>query len=295
VRTQDINIVEMYSLSEIPESERREIARRYIDSLESWLRRIIEHRLIASHGDLYWKCNSNGNPVVPPKILAKITQRASTEPKRYPRWIDAAQLDEAVRIIFHNYESEFEAVFSSRMPKIVVRRFLDAVTSHRNPLMHAGTCSVRMLEQVACYSNDIIDVCKEYFAMENAERKFNSPTFTRFCDSKGNVFEVKFKEGNQNIFDARGGAAGELHVGDSLTFEVQVDESYPVEDYEVHWYAFWGGQKGQGAIFSIDVTLKNVGEQEEIRATLVSKKAWHRLGRHDDMISVLYRVLPTAD
>jgi len=280
----------MKSLSEILEAERREIARRHIESLEAWLRRLIHHQLSAV-GPNYHEAVEGKNPVIPPKIADKVKLRLTSEPHRYPRWIDATQLNEAIAILQHHYEKRFQIAFNP-LPKVVVMHMFSGVADHRNPLMHGNACSVRALEQCVCYSNDLIDACKAFFMAINKERAYDAPTFTRFTDSKGNIFNVTAPEGQTSIFDARKGQAGVLHVGELVTFEVEVDESYPADTYKIQWMAFWGQQLGEGPTFKLELTDRNVSQQEEIRPTLVSNKVWHRSGRHDDAIIVLYQVRP---
>ncbi len=237
----------MQSLSEIPEAERREIARRHVESLEAWLRRLIDHQLRVI-GPNYHQMVVEGNPVIPPKIAKKVADRLTNEPHRYPRWIDATQLNEAISILLHHYERRFQTCFNP-LPKLIVMHMLDEVGRHRNPLMHGNTCSVRALEQSVCYSNDLIEACKAFFMTINKDRQYDAPTFTRFTDSNGNIFHVTAPEGQQSHFDARKGSAGMLHVGDVVTFEVEVDESYPPDTYKVQWAAFWGGQTAMGSTF----------------------------------------------
>ena len=206
----------MQALSEIIEFERREIARRHVESLEVWLRRVIDHQLSVI-GANYHQALEGKNPVVPPKIAQQIEKRVQAEPHRYPRWIDASQRNEAIAILQHQYEKRFQTVFNP-LPKVVVMHMLKGVADHRNPLMHGNACGVRALEQCVCYSNDLIDACKAFFMKINKERQYDAPTFTRFTDSNGNIFHVTAPEGQTSIFDARKGTNGTFHVGDVVTF-----------------------------------------------------------------------------
>lgn len=193
----------------------------------------------------------------------------------------------------HQYEKRFQTLFNP-LPKVVVMHMLDRLVDHRNPLMHGHACGVRALEQCVCYSNDLIDACKAFFMKINKERQYDAPTFTRFTDSNGNIFHVTAPEGQNSIFDAREGANGTLHVGDVVTFEVEIDESYPPEGYKIQWEAFYGRQLSEGSTFKVEVTNRNVSQHEEIRAALISNKNWHRSGSNDDFIIVKYRVLPVT-
>jgi hypothetical protein len=283
----------MQSLGEIGETHRREISRRHIESLESWLRRVIDHQLRAAYKANYESAvMAGGNPIIPPKIKTQVDQRIATEPHRYPRWIDATQLNEVIRIIQHLYRLHFSPVFAPTLPEVVVDFALDRLNEHRNPLMHGGACSTRMLEQSICYTNDITDACKRFFTDMKKEKQFDAPTFTRFVDSAGNVFHITAPEGQSSIFDARKGNVGIFQVGNIVTFEVEVDETYSPDTYKIFWNTFWGVQGGNGSRFTVELTDKNVSVQEEVRATLVSNNAWHRNGVHDDFISVMYCVLP---
>ena len=288
----------MLSLAEIAETERREIARRHLDMLESWLRRVIHFQLTAAFGAQYPTASAkDGHQVVSKKIRDNVDARFKSEPERYPRWIDAALLDDAISIVTNprTYNTHFRAGLERAFPQGMdeAREYLSRVRNHRNALMHGGTCSVRMLEQCVCYSNDVVESLREHFVVVRKQRQFDAPTFTRFVDGLGNVFHISSQDDrSETIFDARKGAKGKALVGDVLTFTIEVEESYPPDTYDIQWQAFSGGQSADGHTFMVTFEDKNVSAKEEIRATLKTRESWHRHGQHDDFFIATYTVLP---
>jgi len=280
------------------EAERREAARRHLDSLESWLRSIIELQLSEAYGSQYFNtCTSTGESLIPKKTREKVAQRRQKEPSRYQRDIDATTLGEAIDILLHpiTYQDNFEPALRHAYPdgRDEARTFLNRLKVHRNPMAHIGTCSIRDLEQCVCYTNDLIDSLKIFIQEQNRTREFNVPTFTRVVDSNGNVFQLSHPDDSEGHFiDFRNTDKGVLYPGDVICLEVEVDESFQPEEYSVEWLTF-NGDRGQGQRIEFTVEPRHVGEQMDVRFEVISNKDWHRLlGGCDDRLDLRYRVNP---
>jgi hypothetical protein len=203
-------------------------------------------------------------------------------------------LGEAIDIVLHDrlYGRYFRAAFVRAYPDgaAEARTFLKRLLPHRHKVQHGGTCSTRDLEQCICYSNDVIAATKAFFAEEGLARQFNVPTFVRFVDNHGNDHHFgPPREGGARSVDLSTRPSGTLSVGDLLSIEVEIDESFSA--YTVSWFSF-AGDRGKGVPIRLEIERKHVGERHEIVIDLTSAEDWHRLGKHDDRIMITYRVLP---
>jgi len=280
------------------EAERRETARRHLDSAESWLRSIIELQLSQAYGTQYFKANvPTGENLISSKIRKNVAHRRQKEPNRFQRDIDATMLNEAVDIVLHpnTYRDYFQSALSHAYPdgKNEARTFLKRLITHRDRLAHGGTCSIHDLEQCACYANDLIDSLKTFIRGLQMAREFNVPTFTRVVDSNGNDFRLSLPDDSQgNFLDFRNTDKGVLYPGDVICLEVEVDESFDPSEYSVKWLTF-NGDSGQGQHIEFVVEPRHVGEQMDVRFEVISNKDWHRLlGGCDDRLDLRYRVNP---
>jgi hypothetical protein len=161
--------------SPLSENERRELARRYMDASEAWLRKIIDYQLSQNFGVGYFShMVSATTPVIPKAIREDVTKRIAHEPGRFARPIDATTFGQAVTIILHPtlHEPFFKLTLAAAYPDGVgeARTFLGRIESLRNKLAHGATCSVRELEQAVCYSNDLVESLKEFFVSQNKQR-----------------------------------------------------------------------------------------------------------------------------
>ena len=158
--------------------ERREIARRHLDALESWLRRLIDRQLRERYGPDYFDGNlASGEPLIPRRIRERAEIRLRDEPQRFPRLIDATTLDDVIDIVLHPslYEEFFRPaivrVFPEGPPE--ARTFFGRLVVHRNIVQHVGEISARGAEQCVCYSNDVIYAIRDFFASEGLARQYN--------------------------------------------------------------------------------------------------------------------------
>jgi hypothetical protein len=276
------------------EVNRRERARRHIESAEAWARKLIDSELSAAYGTNYLAVGSQ-TVGLSKRFREQVEERRAKEPNRYPRLVDAMTFGEATAILVHPelYPKYFKSALEEAYPDgpAEARTFLSRLEGHRNRIQHGGTCSFRDLEQCTCYANDLIDSLKAYFVRRNMERIFNVPTFTRAVDNRGNDFHLSPKGEDQAQFiDVRTQGNGDLYPGETLVIEVEVDESF--SDYSIRWSVFNGGQ-GFGPILQLRIEPKHVAAFTDIRFEVVSAQQWHRLpGGCDDRLDLRYRVLP---
>lgn len=280
------------------EAERKEIARRHLDSAETWLRSIIEYRLSVAYGKEYFGATlASGKPVIPKRIREQATARRAGDPLRFSRDVDATMLDEVIDIALHPelHSLFFREPLQMAYPDGVeeARTFLERLRGHRNRLSHGGTCSHRDLEQCTCYANDLIDSLKAFFLEKQMARVFNVPTFTRVVDTRGNDFRLTVPGDSAGHFvDVRERGKGDLYPGDVLGIEVEVDESFASNEWSIRWITF-SGDSEIGLPFELNIGMKHVGEQMDVRFEVISNKEWHRLfGGCDDRLDLRYRVLP---
>lgn len=282
------------SQSTMIEGERKDLARRHLDSAESWLRRIIESKLSVQHGPNYLD-EAAGCKVISKDIRRQINQRYLSDRTRFPRLIDAADLGHAIAIALHPelYPQNFRDPLQLAFPEgaAEARTFLNRLEEIRNKLAHGGTCSLRDLERAICYSNDLIDSIKQHFREQNLERQFNVPTFIRVADNRGNEFHLAHDPNRQiHFFDVRQEGKGDLYIGDELVIEAEVDPNFV--GYTTDWLTF-SGDNGHGLPMRLRIENKHVGIQFIVRINVRSSEAWHRLhGGIDDAVELHYRVLP---
>ena len=285
------------SLDQLSESDRRELARHHLDSAEAWLRRLINYQLSKAFGPGYFSATfpDDGTPVIPKRIRKAAEKKQVDEPQRFARPVDATTFGDAIKVVVNErlYPPYFRTALEPAYPQgaPVARTFLKRLAAHRNKVQHGGNLSVRALEQCICYSNDLVDSIKAFFVEENVSRQFNVPMFVRVTDSLGNEHHFPPPaEGETRFLDFRGGAAGNLYPGDTLTIEVEVDQSFA--GFQVRWLTF-SGDRGEGATMKLAITNKHVGELLDVRFEVISAEPWHRLNRGiDDIVDLRYRVLP---
>lgn len=284
----------MYSYLE--ESERRELARRYLDSAESWLRRIVHHQLAATYGDNYFADVETS--VVPKRIRHDAQIRRAKEPDRFPRWIDATTFGQLTTLLLHPalFGAHFREPLAVAYPdgQVEARTFLDRLEKLRNKLAHGSTCSVRELEQAVCYSNDLVDSLRGFYVSQNRQRVFNVPMITKFVDSLGNELHPPLDRDDHVVFSPKHhGGYRDLEVGQTLDIEVEVDQTFDPSGYVILWDQSIN-RIGTGHKLTLPITVKHVGEDLHIECRVRSNKEWHRLGMDDDRLLVVYRVLPPA-
>jgi hypothetical protein len=277
------------------EAERKEIARRHLDATEAWLRRVIERLMVPRFGEAYLAPGEQGScSHIAISTRRDIAARYESDPPRFPRKIDAANLGHAIKIVLHPdlYPTVFKPALKHAFPdgSDEARTFFVRLEKIRNQIAHGGTCSERDLERCVCYSGDVVDSLKTYFREANLEQEFNVPTFIRMVDNKGHDVHFGTDRGTHLFVSFLEKETGTLRHGDELQIEVEVDPTFV--NYKVEWMTF-KGEKGSGTLFKVRLGDLHVGNSYDIRFTVTSDKPWHRMqGGNDDMLDIRYRVLP---
>ena len=285
----------------------REICRTTIETLEKWLRRLIEQELRNDYGDNYlWFQDDHGNYIIKKSIRENVKTRRTDEPKRYPRDIDAILLDDAVDILLNPvfYKKYFRESLLDAFPdgQEEGRTFFNRIIEPRNYLSHANPITIRQAEQVICYSNDIIDSLKKYYEMKGMQQMYNVPTIIQISDSKGNSFydaEINKSRNSTGSASLNLQTSGnELYPGDNLRIEIEVDPTFNEDEYEVNWVVTSNNPSPttSGKEINLQINNSHVKEDFTIYGIVTSTgRDWHRLGDCDDRFSITYRVLPPLE
>lgn len=270
---------------------RDEIARRYLDSAENWLRKLAHYKLGGERADYItggkWKKDRMNAAV------SKLTKY----PDKYKRQIDSTTFEQLIYIVCHPeyWKDNFHPALQSAYPLGAeeARIFLERLKDIRNDVSHGQSCSARQLERAICYSNDVSDSIKLFFRDINMGQEYDVPMFTKYSDNAGNSsnFEGISVEINNRILDLRKSQTGDLRPGDTLVAQIEVDQSYDRSGYNVFWRGF-GFRDIEGNIASIAIGNAHVGVQVELVFRVITHRDWHRQHGVDDQIIIVYRVLP---
>ncbi|MEQ5844282.1 hypothetical protein N0A02_33000 (plasmid) [Paraburkholderia acidicola] len=268
--------------------EMRNLVRHRLETLERWLRRLIDDTLNA-HYD-----GSLAKLPIKNEIVKAAVERRLKEPDRYPREVDALLFSDLVTILCHPqlFASRFQDALKGAFPDgtAEARTFLDRIAEARNPLSHANDITSHQALRVACYSGDVIDSLKAHYASINMAQTYNAPSFIRVWDDRGNSAQIEKTEGCH--FDFKG---TQLRPGDSLQLEVQPDESFPADSYKVEWTVSNVNPPVVCLGKSFFVTIENRHVSQTglaIMAKIISTRDWHRHGEHDAIFWVWYSALP---
>src|SRR5690349_8149026 len=116
--------------------EMRSIIRHQIETLERWLRRLIDDAIRDHYS------GSLVNLPIKAEIKRQVVARRIGEPSRYPREVDALLFDNLVTIICHPqlYGSHFQKALAEAFPEGAeeARTFLNRIVGPRNPVSHAN-------------------------------------------------------------------------------------------------------------------------------------------------------------
>ena len=279
----------------------RSSCREHIESLEHWLRRLIDELLTSAYNDYFNYVDESGNRIIKKALSETVDQRCASEPFRYPRKVDALLLDDVINVICHPdlYRSHFRIALRHAFPDGLpeTRTFLGRIAAPRNNLAHANPISMRQAEQIICYTNDVIDSLKIYYMEQGKRETYNAPSFLRFVDSFGNELSrtqfgpnyvggilYSFTEIEQNY----------LRPGETLVVEVDVDPAFDKSEYELKWKVNASPQPqfDQQTRMVLPIDIEHVRESTHIQCQIIAKRPWHRFGNYDDSMGVLYKVLP---
>ena len=290
------------SLYRVPESDMRDECKRTIEALELWLRRLIDDKLSETFGSDYLSASrADGPSVIGGKLAHSLLACQSQDPKRFARPIDAALLEDEISIVCNPelYKRCFREALSSVFPdgNDAMRTVLRRLVAARNTLSHANPLSVHDAYRVLCYSMDVIEGLKNYYAEINMSQSYNVPTVVRVWDSLGH--EVYLSGANRDadgpvVIDYSRDDSAHLRCGDSISIEVNVDPTFDPQDYDIRWgISEIGDPNTPGTSrFHLHLTERHVSTMFGVVCRVVSKKSWHKLQTCDDQIEVRYRVLP---
>jgi hypothetical protein len=284
------------------ESELRDYCKATLESLEHWLRRLIDEVLTRAYGSEYLDARrSDGSRVVKNEIRKNINGRIHADSTRFARPIDAALLDDVIDIICNPvlYRDFFGEAFKPAYPdgREEARTFLKRLVEPRNRLSHANSISVRQAEQIVCYANDVIDCLKQYYVQVGAFMEYNVPSIIKFSDSFGNLCHVD-RHFDRNSSSKMLHFADEprffLRPGDTISIEVEVDQSFPATSYELYW-GFMRRPAIRNASNRLELQIEesDVTLEFHIHCNIISKQVWHKFPSGvDDLLMLIYRVLP---
>ncbi len=284
------------------ESEVRSQCKEKIESLEHWLRRLIDDTLKPVYGEYFSFADQTGNRLIRNSLAQQVAARRANEPLRYPRNIDAVLLEDAVDIICKPdlYQKHFRQALNDAFPdgREEAKTFFSRLLIPRNNLAHANAISARQAEQVICYCNDVLDSLKRYYRTLGMHETYNVPTILKVTDSFGHSFTrsqfgpchdggimMTFLD-KPHLF---------LRPGDTLTVEVEIDPAFDPASYSIVWASIkpWTTASLRGAKAIIPITNKQVGQQFDVQCRITSDKDWHRMHMGcDDFLMLYYKVLP---
>lgn len=276
--------------------ETRTVCKEKIESLEFWLRRLIDSTLASKFGAAYFDASdATGVPIFGSKVKAHALTRMRAEPARYQRSIDTLLLEDEARTVckfFPDFKDALAGAFHNRE---AARQCFDRIIGARNPLYHANSITLRQAEQVCCYCNDILDSLKRYYSTQGMAYQYDAPLIIRFADSCGNT---RHRQSGSEMHDFNHGFMDDprslLRVGDRLTVEVEIDPAYDPASYHITWAStqLLPTEYGSGPSFALTLTERQVGANFGLQCRVVSNRVWHRKGSHDDFLIAYYRVMP---
>jgi hypothetical protein len=279
----------------LTDSEIREVARKHIESLEFWLRRIINDSLTSAYGKDYWSYhNDKGLFLLKQEIRSKVSERVSAEPDRYPRWIDATLIEHQVFIICKEdlYSNFFKPYFETefRFGRVYLKSVFDTLIKIRNKVSHANPTSIRDAEKAICYSNDLIDSIKKYYSDHNMNQDFNVPTILSYSDSFGNkIYAEEWAKNSMNI--NLNGKIPKLRPGDRIRMSLEIDSSFNPDEYKIEWQTNIK-TRATGASIEFLFLDEDVDANLILRVHVKSNKSWHKHGLFDDYLSLCMTILP---
>jgi len=289
-------------MSEMKDAKIRSICKEKIESLEHWLRRLIDDVLTPIYGDYFAHVDAAGNRLIKNSLAHQVAARRTAEPLRYPRNIDAVLLEDAVDIICKPelFKKHFRAALIGAFPdgRDEAKTFLGRLLVPRNNLAHANAISIRQAEQIICYSNDVIESLKSYYRGIGMQEAYDVPLILKVTDSFGNAFtrsqfQVCHDGGIMLMFFDK--PLMHLRPGDTLTLEIEVDPAFDSAIYDVLWTSTkaWSDTPIAATKVVIPITNKQVGQQFDVQCRVTTKRDWHRMQMGaDDFLMMYYKVLP---
>ena len=292
----------------------RERCRTQIEVFEHWARRFLDEKFRVEYGDDYLNAVvQNGQPLIKSEINKRIQDRKKGDPGRFPRDIDAILIEDLAYFFTREdlYGAHFKTVFELFYSgSEEIRSVLKRLIAIRNKLAHGNPISPHEAEQCICYTNDFIEVLKNYYVQEGKEKEFNVPVILSFSDSQGNksirkdtgyTWEVRqfYNPQHRDIFPDS--IKTKLRSGEKYKLVLEVDSSFSSDSYKIAWALLCGYQKkasGTGRIVQFILTDEMVSFAPEIEIKLKTNRKWHRFGNIDcdDQVKIhLSSVLPPIE
>lgn len=287
-------------LESVGEADLRTYCRGRIETLERWLRRLIHDQFkVVSNDYLHWT-DRGGAFLINSELRKRILARYDADPSSFHREIDAATLEDTKRIVcnpklFHeHFRDAFELNFPDTPDQL--RRNLEKIIGSRNALSHSNPISTRDAEKVICYTGDIIDSVKDFYSRRGMDQEYNIPKIIKVLDYFGNsLFREQMSHNDGGVLcyfnnDNR----SYLRPGDTLSIEIDVDNSFPRDEYQLSWSSANVDMRhfGNENRISISISEDWVSENRLIACNVTTNRKWHRLGTRDDFIILIYRILP---
>lgn len=292
-----ITLLQMWQ-TRFTESELNDLSKKSIESLEYWLRNLINDQLSKKYGRQFYSFQTtDGQFLIKKRIREETAKRIdSSPPDRFSRWIESTVFDHLIDIICNPsiYDSTFKRVFSRQFEfgASQIKQLLEIIHDVRNRLYHLNPVSSRKVEQSICYSNDLIYCIRDYYIERNMHMDFNAPSILKYSDSLGHQFF--YEQGTKTAVGWLIYNRFSVRCGDILTIEIEVDASFSPDEYTIDWFIrnydtvpFKNSTKAV-----ITFAELHVSESFQISVQVKSNKSWHRHSLFDDILEISLPVLP---
>ena len=299
-----------FLLWNMTELEAGDLCKHRLDTMELWSRRLIEETFSKEYGKDYFNFKfDESTPLVKNEIIKQVQDRVDSNPKRYPRKVDALVMEYLKYFFCRNdlYKLHFKNVFEPFYSGIEsLRLTFEKLISIRNKISHTNPLSQRELEQGVCYSNDLIEVFKEYYKKIGRDKEYNVPTFLSFKDSLGHCIYREDTNYSWSIYpltnyDSTNNKRETVNLKSGETYRIilEVDNSFPLDFYCINWEIEYcckiDKYETNSNILEFKIDDKFVSLNLRIKAYLKTKRAWHRFANIDcdDFVEIhLEEILP---
>lgn len=299
-----------FLLWNMTELEAGDLCKHRLDTMELWARRLIEETFSEEYGKDYFNFKfDNGTPLVKNEIIKQVQDRMNSNTKRYPRKVDALVMENLKYFFCRNdlYKLHFKNVFEPFYSGVEsLRLSFEKLINIRNKISHSNTLSQRELEQGVCYSNDLIEVFKDYYKKIGKDKIYNVPTFLSFKDSLGHSIFRENSNYSWSIYPLTNydslknkRETVNLRAGETYRVILEVDNSFPLDFYCINWEIDYcckvDKYETNSNILEFKIDDKFVSLNLRIKAYLKTKRAWHRFANIDcdDFVEIhLEEILP---
>ena len=299
IHAQTKNMNPLMNLSEI---ELRDLCRHNIEAFEQWSRRFIDETLKSYDIDYLDFMVSDGCPLVKNEIKNRIKQRVKDNPDRFPRMIDAILIEDIEYFLCRDdlYKRHFKPILEPFYSGVAeIRNVMNKLISIRNKLSHCNTISIHEAEQCLCYTDEFIEIYKQYYLTIGKEKIYNVPTFFRIKDCFGHDIIRGDSSYSWTVMSHVHMGNLQLHSKQAYKLWVEVDGSFDSSFYELTWEIQRSSKtiyKGHGNVIEFSPTNNDVSYLLQIIITLTTKRDWHRFQTVDDIVEIHFdEVLPPIE